>query len=120
MSESFYAHSKDGESSERWQPLEEHLKQVAELGRSFAAEFSAGDWGYLAGLWHDIGKYSKEFQNYLSSSGDLDGHIEAKRGRIDHSTAGAQHAFAKSNKKHPRSPIGDHTLESNQLSDILR
>ncbi len=28
-------------------------------------DFNAGDWAYLAGLWHDLGKYSKEFQDYL-------------------------------------------------------
>jgi hypothetical protein len=39
-----------------WQPLEEHLKNVAELARRFAEDFGAGDWGYLAGLWHDMGR----------------------------------------------------------------
>ena len=50
MTEHFYAHTKDNEPLDRWQPLEDHLKQVAELTRSFADEFGAGDWGYLAGL----------------------------------------------------------------------
>jgi CRISPR-associated endonuclease/helicase Cas3 len=96
VTEFFYAHSKDGEPPENWQPLENHLTQVAALARSFADAFGAGDWGYLAGLWHDMGKYSKEFQKYLSLSGEPDAHIEAKPGRVDHSTAGAQHAFGKS------------------------
>ena len=96
VEESFYAHTKEGRPPVEWQPLEDHLKRVANTARSFAAEFGAGDWGYLAGLWHDLGKYSKAFQKYLLSSGDSDAHIEAKQGRIDHSTAGAQHAFGKS------------------------
>ena len=96
MTELFYAHSKDNEPPENWQALEDHLTRVAELAQSFADEFGAGEWGYLAGLWHDLGKYSKEFQKYLSTSGDPDAHIEAKPGRVDHSTAGAQHAFGKS------------------------
>lgn len=96
MTELFYAHSRDNEPPQRWQPLEEHLKQVAKLASSFADEFGAAEWGYNAGLLHDLGKYSKEFQKYLSSSGDPDAHIEAKPGRVDHSTAGAQHAFEKS------------------------
>jgi hypothetical protein len=27
----YYAHSKDGEPPDQWQPLDEHLKNVAEL-----------------------------------------------------------------------------------------
>ncbi|PIP08721.1 MAG: CRISPR-associated endonuclease Cas3'', partial [Syntrophobacteraceae bacterium CG23_combo_of_CG06-09_8_20_14_all_50_8] len=88
-----YAHTKEGRLPEAWQTLEDHLKQVAELARSFADEFGAGDWGYLAGLWHDVGKYSKEFQKYLLAANDDDSHIETKPGRVDHSTAGAKHAF---------------------------
>ena len=60
--ERYYAHSKEGEPPEHWQPLDEHLKNVAELARKFASDFNAGDWAYLAGLWHDLGKYSQEFQ----------------------------------------------------------
>lgn len=96
MTESFYAHSKDKEPPECWQPLADHLLRVAEMARSFADEFGAGDWGYLSGLWHDLGKYSNEFQQYLSSNDDSNAHIETKLGRVDHSTAGAQHAFEKS------------------------
>lgn len=96
MTINFYAHTKDNEPPEYWQLLETHLQHVAELARSFAEEFGAGDWGYLTGLWHDLGKYSKEFQKYLTSTGDANAHIEAKPGRVDHSTAGAQSAFKKS------------------------
>jgi CRISPR-associated endonuclease/helicase Cas3 len=37
------------------------LRQVADLARERAAKFGAGDWGYAAGLLHDLGKYSDEF-----------------------------------------------------------
>lgn len=93
MTGSFYAHTKDDKPPESWQSLEDHLRCVAELARSFAENFGAGDWGYLAGLWHDIGKYSKEFQQYLLEANDEDSHIETQPGRVDHSTAGAKHAF---------------------------
>ena len=92
MNKSFYAHSLEGKPPSEWQPLEEHLKNVAEMARSFAESFSAGDWGYLAGLWHDIGKYSDEFQKMLGTEEGSDAHIETKFRRIDHSTAGAKHA----------------------------
>lgn len=52
----FYAHTKEGRPPSDWQPLEEHLKNVAEKAKEFAEAFGAGDWGYLAGLWHDLGK----------------------------------------------------------------
>ena len=93
MSNKYYAHSKEGRPPSEWQPLEEHLKNVAEMSRSFAESFGAGDWGYLAGLWHDIGKYSDGFQKKLNIREGSDAHIETKPGRVDHSTAGAQHAF---------------------------
>jgi len=57
MDKQFYAHSKEGKPPSEWQPLDQHLKNVAELARKFADDFGAGDWGYLAGLWHDLGEY---------------------------------------------------------------
>lgn len=92
MTGPFYAHSKEHEPPDHWQPLDEHLKKVAELARSFADEFGAGDWGYLAGLWHDLGKYAPEFQEKLRASiDDTDAHNE-HTGKVNHSTAGALHA----------------------------
>lgn len=51
---------------------------------------TAWDWGYLAGLWHDLGKFAPEWQEYLKSKADP--HSDEITGKIDHSTAGAQHA----------------------------
>lgn len=98
---SFYAHSKarpDGTPAPQseWEPLEQHLEEVAELAGTFASVFGAGEWGRLAGLWHDLGKYSAEFQQYLKNvSGQSDPHGEdvvVAPGRVDHSTAGAKHS----------------------------
>lgn len=66
----------------RQQPLSEHLLQTADLARKFAEVFHAGDWGYLCGLLHDIGKYSEEFQQ----------RIRGKNIKVDHSAAGAREA----------------------------
>lgn len=93
MDKKYYAHTLDGKPPSDWQPLEEHLKNVAEMARLFAEAFGAGDWGYLAGLWHDLGKYSEAFQQRLGTAEGTDAHIETKPGRVDHSTAGAQYAF---------------------------
>ncbi len=48
MKNEYYAHSREGRPPEEWQPLEEHLKNVAELARKFAEEFNAGGRSYLA------------------------------------------------------------------------
>jgi CRISPR-associated endonuclease/helicase Cas3 len=57
MKNEFYAHSKEGKPPEDWHQLNDHLNKMAEIARSFAKKFNAGDWAYLAGLWHDLGKY---------------------------------------------------------------
>lgn len=92
MKDEYYAHSLEGKPPKNWQPLEKHLKNVAEKARTFADAFGAAEWGYLAGLWHDVGKYSNEFQNYLRVKNDIDASIETTPGRVDHSSAGAHHA----------------------------
>ena len=77
--------------------LEEHLRAVASLASEFASDFGASDWGHLAGLWHDLGKYSSAFQNYIAceSGFDPEAHIEGGKGRVNHSSAGALHAIEK-------------------------
>jgi CRISPR-associated endonuclease/helicase Cas3 len=76
-----------------------HLNKVAWWTAKFASEMfaadspeskSAWDWGYLAGLWHDLGKFAPVWQNYLKSK--VDPHTADVSGKVDHSTAGAQHA----------------------------
>lgn len=77
-----------------------HLNKVAWWSAKFASEMftpdsteakSAWDWGYLAGLWHDLGKFAPEWQEYLKSKSDP--HSDDISGKVDHSTAGAQHAI---------------------------
>lgn len=71
----YYAHTAEDaegnrlpESSGKWQPLAEHLRNVAELAAKFAAPFGASDEARLAGLLHDLGKYAARFQQRLSDS----------------------------------------------------
>lgn len=86
----FYAHSLEGKSPNQWQLLKDHLTNTAQQASDFASAFGATEWAYLAGLWHDLGKYSEEFQNMLETS--LEAQIE-HISKIDHSTFGAQRAF---------------------------
>lgn len=90
----FFAHTRPGRPVEEWEPLETHLKEVAHAAAAFASAFGASDWGLLAGLWHDLGKYRDSFQQYLRKVGGAseDGSEEGAPGRVDHSTVGAIHA----------------------------
>lgn len=74
------------------QLLSDHLSQTAEKAARFAAPFGGQDWAYLAGLWHDLGKSSTEFQEYIRAAIAEDSHQLETRGKVDHSTAGAQYA----------------------------
>ncbi len=49
----------------RWQPLADHLRQVAALARRFGEPLGLGEEAEVAGLLHDLGKYSERFQARL-------------------------------------------------------
>ncbi|MFN0069365.1 MAG: CRISPR-associated helicase Cas3', partial [Limisphaerales bacterium] len=49
----------------RWQPLADHLRNVAALARRFAEPLGLADEAELAGLLHDLGKYADRFQARL-------------------------------------------------------
>ena len=80
----FYAHSLPGRPVDEWERLEDHLRGVADQAGEFAAAFDAHDWGYLAGLWHDLGKFLPEFQERLRGSA----------ARVDHAGPGAVASLA--------------------------
>ncbi len=69
----------------REQTVLEHLEGTASLCRQFAAVFGAEEQGMLAGLAHDIGKYSDAFQRRLLCNG----------AKVDHATAGAFECWKK-------------------------
>ena len=54
MQKRYFAHSLEDRPVDEWHSLDEHLKNTAELAKSFADVFGASEWAYLAGLWHDI------------------------------------------------------------------
>jgi CRISPR-associated endonuclease/helicase Cas3 len=91
MERKYYAHSLEGKPPSEWQPLEEHLKNVAKKAEEFAAVFQSGDWAWNAGWLHDLGKAADEFQAYLLRSNGLDDeeYDGIGHGRVNHSSAGA-------------------------------
>lgn len=82
------------------QSIQEHLEGSAELARAFARKIGLPSIGELLGLLHDFGKYSTAFQFYLLSSigyinSDSEKYVDARvmKGKIDHSSAGAQYLW---------------------------
>jgi hypothetical protein len=75
----FFAHSVEGQTPNKWQPLAAHLHAVALLTSRRAEKFGAARLGAVVGLLHDLGKYAHEFQNYIAGLGESP----------DHATAGA-------------------------------
>lgn len=78
-----YAHSANA-WGER-QLLVDHLRNVANRARELADPLGGGEFGFLAGLWHDVGKADPEWQRRL---------IECEMGTrqqvgTDHKCAGA-------------------------------
>jgi CRISPR-associated endonuclease/helicase Cas3 len=96
----FIAHRRDADGAT--QTLERHLRSVGCLSARHAAKLNLATVGEVLGLLHDLGKYSKEFQDYLASATglidqDADDFVDVSRlrGKIDHSTAGAQFIWRK-------------------------
>jgi CRISPR-associated endonuclease/helicase Cas3 len=76
----FYAHSLEDRPQAEWEPLKLHLQTVASEAGKRAAKFGAMELGHIAGLLHDLGKYTDEFQKRLAGSPK----------RVDHAAPGAR------------------------------
>lgn len=100
------------------QELHEHLEGVAELAKIYAEKIGMEKYGELLGLLHDFGKYSTEFQKYITDAikrndpglnPDEDEDFEdptGKKGKIDHSTAGAQFFSIKNSSSNAHKMLG--------------
>jgi len=94
--ERFYAHTPSNGGP--WHDLIEHLECTSKAACENGAKFGAGEVARLAGLWHDIGKFNPEFQEYLRRCHDADlaGKTAPKGGSVPHAVYGAMLAFKKS------------------------
>lgn len=75
----YFAHSGRHDDQSDWQRLDDHARCVARLAAEFAAPMGMERAAHLAGLLHDLGKYSPAFQARLAGANTS----------VDHSTAGA-------------------------------
>ncbi|MCD6027440.1 MAG: CRISPR-associated helicase, Cas3 family [Solimicrobium sp.] len=117
----FVAHRRESDGA--IQSLENHLHAVGKISARNASKLKVPTVpgipqatleaiGEVIGLLHDLGKYSKAFQDYLGSAvglidQDADDYVNAAqlRGRIDHSTAGAQFIWQELSKISPHGPL---------------
>lgn len=94
--QSFVAHYR--KSDGKPQSVLEHLEGASRLSSEFAGKLGLSSLGALAGLLHDMGKYSAAFQAYIESAigkpapsaSEGQGDAEPMKSKIDHSSAGAQ------------------------------
>jgi CRISPR-associated endonuclease/helicase Cas3 len=95
VEDQFIAHLRKSDREPQY--LQDHLRGVSIFAGQFAGKIDLQTTGEILGLLHDLGKYSKNFQNYIGSATglidpDSDDYIDVqtKKGKIDHSSAGAQ------------------------------
>ncbi len=81
----YFAHSLgDAGCQDNWHRLQDHLTSTGLEASRFADEFGGENAAKIAGLLHDLGKYSRKFQARLNGAADA----------VDHSTAGAKEILA--------------------------
>ena len=105
----YYAHTAETATGERdpnksrWQPLSDHLRIVADKAWEFAEPLGLADVAKLAGLLHDLGKYSGPFQEYLA--GERLGSVETHHA-VYGAALGLPKGMARTGVCHCRTPCG--------------
>lgn len=86
MKKEFIAHTRNKQGE--YHLLVAHLQAAAKMAADFATPLHASGLAHYLGLWHDLGKFHPDFQQYL---------FDAEKGKRehgpDHKAAGVQVAF---------------------------
>lgn len=88
----YIAHARQEGESWNLHALDAHLAGVSAVAACFARDIGE-DWARLAGLWHDLGKYSPAFQSMIRRESGYDENAHIESGPRNHSTAGAIYAM---------------------------
>ncbi|MFP7285694.1 CRISPR-associated helicase Cas3' [Shouchella clausii] len=94
------------------QTLKEHLFGACRIAEAHGAKLGLKHVAGLAGLLHDLGKFSDEFQDYLDKAVFHPELAEKKRGQVDHSTAGGKLLYKLLHNK-------DNTFYEKLLAEIV-
>lgn len=79
-------------SDKKIQTVEEHLIEVKKLTESYGEKIGIKHITGLAGVLHDMGKYTEDFMEYILEAVN-NPLAPPKRGSVDHSTAGGRLLF---------------------------
>lgn len=95
MNIEYIAHVKKFDGIITTQSLSTHLFNTSQICGALSSKIGLESVGQLNGLMHDFGKYSYNFQNYIKTvTGIIEQDMDSdEKGKIDHSTAGAQWVF---------------------------
>ncbi|MEB9441859.1 CRISPR-associated helicase Cas3' [Bacillus cereus] len=77
------------ENDKQIQTVEKHLLEVKELAETYGEKIGIKYLAGLAGMLHDLGKYTNEFREYIIDAVN-NPDSPSKRGSVDHSTAGGK------------------------------
>jgi len=83
----FTAHIDPQSEPHRIQSCTDHSRSVADLAKAILAPCGLGSTGYLAGLLHDCGKFTDEFDEYITRA---IGGEKAHKGSVIHTFAGVR------------------------------
>lgn len=93
----YFAHSVEGQPTQHWQLLRNHLGNVSKLASEFADLFGAKIWASVLGEEHDIGKGTKNWQAYLRKVNDvIDEFAKFYEGHPSHASVGAKWLYDQS------------------------
>lgn len=84
MEETYYAHYRKEDHT--YQTLEDHVRNTAELSRDYCSIGLLKKAAWLAGLYHDVGKGRKAWQEYFQKS--ITDETGNRREKLDHATLG--------------------------------
>ena len=90
------AHIRKVDGKKYIQTVEEHCHGVAEIAAELLRDIGLEKTAYLAGIIHDLGKFSENFKNYIEKAADGE---KVQRGSVNHTFAGVRFLLEKHSYK---------------------